>query len=180
MAGHGRHMNAPVIEALFRDHGADVLAYALRRSDPSTAEEVVSEVFLVAWRRPDRIPQLEPVLWLYAVARRVLANQRRAARRRSALAGALGAVARTRSSPETPTAPGALLEALAALRPADREVLILTAWEGLDAARAAVVLNCSVPAVHTRLHRARSRLQAELTDRGECAVSPTTHEVPTR
>jgi RNA polymerase sigma-70 factor (ECF subfamily) len=93
-----------------------VLAYALRRSDPATAEEVVSEVFLVAWRRPDRIPALEPVLWLYAVARRVLANQRRATRRRAALTIALGAAARTRHAGE-PTPSGALLEALLALRP---------------------------------------------------------------
>jgi RNA polymerase sigma-70 factor (ECF subfamily) len=52
--------------------------------------------------------------------------------------------------------------ALARLRPADREVLLLTAWEGLDAAQVAAVLGCTPQAVHTRLHRARARLRAEL------------------
>ncbi|HEY6761705.1 MAG TPA: sigma factor-like helix-turn-helix DNA-binding protein, partial [Baekduia sp.] len=62
---------------------------------------------------------------------------------------------------------------LAALRPADRDVLMLTAWEGLDAARAAVVLGCSPEAVHTRLHRARTRLAAELERRGLRGAAPT-------
>jgi RNA polymerase sigma-70 factor (ECF subfamily) len=39
---------------------------------------------------------------------------------------------------------------------------MLTAWEGLDARDAAAVLGCSTAAFHTRLHRARTRLQAEL------------------
>lgn len=78
-------MGSPRLEALFRDHGRDVLAYALRRADPATAEDVVAEVFAVAWRRVERVPEDEPVLWLFAVARRVLANERRAARRRGAL-----------------------------------------------------------------------------------------------
>jgi RNA polymerase sigma-70 factor, ECF subfamily len=76
------------LERLFRDHARDVLAYARRRTDPATAEEVVAEVFAVAWRRLDRVPR-----------------------------------------------------------------------------EAGVVLNCSAAAVHTRLHRARRRLEAALADR---------------
>lgn len=153
-------MGSPRLEALFRDHGRDVLAYALRRADPATAEDVVAEVFAVAWRRVERVPEDEPVLWLFAVARRVLANERRAARRRGALSAALGALARE-TEPDR-AGDGHVLAALAALRPADREVLMLTAWEGLDARQAGVVLGCTPQAVHTRLHRARRRLEAEL------------------
>ncbi len=144
-------------ERLFAEHGRDVLAYALRRSDRATAEEVVAEVFAIAWRRRDRIPAREPVLWLYSVARKVLANERRAAQRREALQVALQ---RERPAGEPEEHP--LREALARLKPADREVLMLTAWEGLSGAQAAVVLACSPQAVHTRLHRARARLAAEL------------------
>ena len=148
------------LEALFRRHAHEVFAYALRRTDATTAEEVVSEVFAVAWRRPERIPDEDPVLWLYGVARRVLANERRAARRRDALTSALAPLARDRAA-DSP-ARGELLGALAALRSSDREVLLLTAWEGLDARQAAVVLGCTPEAVHTRLHRARRRLEEQL------------------
>jgi RNA polymerase sigma-70 factor, ECF subfamily len=150
-------------ERLFADHGRDVLAYATRRTDPATAEEIVAEVFVVAWRRRRRIPATEPVLWLYGVARRLLANEWRAARRRDALAERLGSLARDRAADEDAAGgPHPLWEALARLKPLDREVLMLTAWEGLDGARAGVVLGCSAQAVHTRLHRARARLAAEL------------------
>ena len=149
------------LEDLFRLHAAEVLAYALRRTDPATAEDVVSEVFLVAGRKLDRIPATDPHLWLYGVARRVLANDRRGARRRTALTALLADVQRGGAQP--PAAPdSALLRALAALRPADREVLMLSAWEGLDAPAVAAVMKCTPHAVHTRLHRARARLQAEL------------------
>jgi RNA polymerase sigma-70 factor, ECF subfamily len=173
--------DAQAVERLFSDHAADVLAYALRRADRATAEEVTAEVFVVAWRRADRIPAGEPLLWLYAVARRLLANERRAARRRAALHDVLGLLA-SRGDQAAPAPgrgnPGAgaeLREALAALRPADREVLMLTAWEGLDGAQAATVLGCSPQAVHTRLHRARARLAAQLgrTDPSSSKVTTT-------
>ncbi len=148
------------VEELFRAHAADVLAYALRRTDRATAEDVVSEVFVVAARRADRIPAQDPLLWLYGVARRVLANQRRSTRRRAALAGALRPL--TAPAGDQPSTESPLLEALGRLRSADREVLMLTAWEGLDATQAGAVLGCSAGAVHTRLHRARARLAAHL------------------
>lgn len=153
------------VEALFRSHARDVLAYALRRTDAASAEDVVSEVFLVAGRKLDAIPGDAALLWLYGVARRVLANQRRGERRRLALTSALGLLQRGRV--DEPAGASGLLEALAALRPADREALMLVAWEGLDPARAAVVLGCSADAMYVRLHRARARLQAELARRAE-------------
>jgi RNA polymerase sigma-70 factor, ECF subfamily len=154
-------VSARGVDALFREYGADVLAYALRRTDAETAEDVVAEVFLVAWRRAERVPDREPVLWLYAVARRVLANERRATRRREALVDVLGALAGGHGAAREPGG-SPLTAALGRLRPDDREVLMLTAWEGLDATRAATVLGCTPQAVHTRLHRARTRLRAEL------------------
>jgi RNA polymerase sigma-70 factor (ECF subfamily) len=149
------------VDRLFREHGADVLAYALRRTDAANAEDVVAEVFVIAWRRAGQVPDVDPVLWLYGVARRVLANQRRAERRREALVNLLGRLGpRNVAAPE----PGGstLIVALGRLRPEDREVLMLSAWEGLDASQAATVLGCTPQAVHTRLHRARARLRAEL------------------
>jgi RNA polymerase sigma-70 factor (ECF subfamily) len=159
-----------VLDELFRQHAAEVLGYALRRTDAASAEDIVSEVFLIAGRKLDRIPERDAQLWLYGVARRVLANDRRGVRRRIALTAVLGDLQRGRVQPaQTDGHP--LLPALAALRPGDREILMLTAREGLDARSAAITLGCSAHAVHTRLHRARGRLHAELTRRGEITVS---------
>lgn len=154
-------MRSSGVDALFRAHGADVLAYALRRTDVESAQDVVAEVFLIAWRRADRLPDQEPVLWLYAVARRVLANQRRAARRRDALVDVLGRLGGRHDAASEPGC-SSLIVALGRLRADDREVLMLTAWEGLDASQVAAVFGCTPQAVHTRLHRARVRLRAEL------------------
>ena len=66
------------ISRLYERHAPAVHRYALRRSDPDTAEEVTAQVFLVAWRRRDALPH-EPLPWLYGVARRALADQRRGA-----------------------------------------------------------------------------------------------------
>jgi DNA-directed RNA polymerase specialized sigma24 family protein len=149
------------VEELFRRHATDVLAYALRRSSTAGADDVVSEVFLVAAKKLADVPEDEPLLWLYAVARRVIANQRRAARRREALHGALAALRRDPWH-VPPDAGSPLLEAVAALKAGEREVLMLSAWEGLSAREAAVVLGCSEAAFHQRLSRARNRLSAQL------------------
>lgn len=164
-------MRVPLdIEELFEAHAQDVLAYALRRSDHATADDVVAEVFAICWRKRAVVPSDEPLPWLYAVARRVLANQRRASSRRTALSDVLGVLARGQHEP-APQHGVAVLDALAALPQHDREILMLTAWEGLNARQASKVLGCSPAAVHTRLHRARGRLQQEL-GRPQPAPSP--------
>jgi RNA polymerase sigma-70 factor (ECF subfamily) len=147
------------LEELWHACHRQVLAYALRRSDPETAEEVVAETFVVAWRRLDRIPEA-PLPWLLAVARRVLANQRRAARRRGALVERMTVEASTRTGdgPDEVSA----LTALAELSERDREALLLHAWEGLDNRQAATVMGCSVSAYSVRLHRARRRFARAL------------------
>lgn len=160
--GHSGHdadvQDSARVEQLFRDHAGQVLAYALRRTDPATADDVVAEVFVIVWRRIDRVPQEQPVLWLYSVARRVLSNQRRSVRRRAALEEGLRPLVSDRSDPQD----GQLLEALTAMTQVDREVLLLTVWEDLQPAQVALVLGCSAQAVYGRLHRARKRLAEDL------------------
>ena len=79
-------------EAVYEQHAGAVKGYAMRRIDPARADDVVAEVFLVAWRRLEDMPP-EPRPWLFGVARRVLANERR----RVALQGA--ALERLQESP---------------------------------------------------------------------------------
>ena len=74
-------------DALFEGHRFDVASYcSWRAASRSDAEDAVAEVFLVAWRRLESVPSGDTArAWLYATARRLLANQRRSRRRRDAL-----------------------------------------------------------------------------------------------
>ena len=145
------------LEELFAAHAPAVRAYALRRTDPVSADDVVMEVFVVACRRMDAVPA-EPLPWLLGCARRVLANQRRTVRRSDALVARISST--LEASPSDPHAGERLEQALSTLRESDREVLLLNAWDDLDGAALGTVLGCSRTAAGVRLHRARRRLAA--------------------
>jgi RNA polymerase sigma-70 factor (ECF subfamily) len=149
------------LEALYAAHGNAVHAYAARRIGPASADDTVSEVFVVAWRRLEAIPEDGSLPWLLACARRVLANQRRSDRRLVALRSRLAGGVR-QAGHEYEGSVGVVTEALGELRGRDREVLLLTAWEGLTPSEAAIVLGCTREAFNVRLHRARRRLEAVL------------------
>lgn len=157
------------LEALFSRHAAAVRAYAARRVPAAEADDVTSEVFVVAWRRLDDVPD-DPLPWLLACARRVVANRRRSSRRQAALRARLGRERRGVVMP--PIAGSSLRDALASLSAGDREVLMLVAWEGLDASRAAVVVGCSPRAFAMRLHRARRRLARAMGELDRPAPDP--------
>ena len=153
------------INDLYREHARDILGYALRRTtDPEDAADVVAETFLVAWRRLGEVPlDGEARLWLYGTARHVLANHDRGARRRDRLTERLRDELRQQlPAVHRPGEGSALLEALAGLGEADRELLMLIGWEELTPAQAARALGISPLAARTRLHRARRRLRARL------------------
>jgi RNA polymerase sigma factor (sigma-70 family) len=101
--------------------------------------------------------------WLLGIAHKTLANHLRGRRRQAALVDRLGGVAGS-SSEQAPAESEVsdVLEALRRLKPLDREVLMLVAWEGLTAAEAAAVLGCSKGAFRVRLHRARTRMGRQL------------------
>jgi RNA polymerase sigma-70 factor (ECF subfamily) len=156
-------------EALYDAHYASVLGYSRRRTrNEQEADDVLAETFLVAWRRLDEIPA-QSLVWLLAVARRVLANQRRSERRRIALTDSL---AHDRSRHESVAEAGkhgaadAVRAALAQLRERDREILMLVEWDGLDRHEIARLLRCSRASIDVRLHRARRRMAALLAAAG--------------
>ena len=158
---------------LFADHNRHVLAYALRRCEQrADAEDAVAGTFAVAWRRFADAPDEDLRLaWLYAIAARVLANQRRSARRLAALR------LRLRAQPAVPQEDRSELPevvgALRVLRPEDQEVLRLAAWEGLTGAELGVALGCTENAAAIRLHRARKHLVEQL----EKGTEPAGHSV---
>jgi RNA polymerase sigma-70 factor, ECF subfamily len=158
-------------ERMFGETSGQVFAYALRRTgDRHAAEEVVSETYLVAWRRFDEMPK-ERLPWLLGTARKVLANQRRSTKRRQPGGPHLPldlaqAQARGTSVSELIAERDAFAEAFAALGSRDREVLALVAWDGLKPREAARVVGCTAAAFSLRLHRARRRLLKELESNG--------------
>lgn len=149
-------------DALFRQYLADMVAYCgWRSSSAADAQDAVSEVFLAAWRRLDEIPAgSEARLWLYGTARRVLANQVRAGRRRVQLS-ARAAAAHDPEDAQAASSPlvDAVHLALGTMKAADREVLLLAEWEGLGPSEIAVVMGCSTVTARGRLFRARRRFR---------------------
>lgn len=147
-----------------------VLAYALRRTpNEASAHDVVAETFLVAWRRLPDVPGGEETLpWLYAVARRVLANQRRGEVRQNRLVQRVGESAPiegTGGVEQLAMAAETQRETIAALRlldTDDQELLCLVAWEGLSHRQIAGMVECSENAVAIRVHRARTRLRGHM------------------
>jgi RNA polymerase sigma-70 factor (ECF subfamily) len=120
-------------------------------------------VFLTAWRRLDEVPAGDATrVWLYATARRVIANQRRSGRRREALHERLAVEAASGTQEASSSDPEETLvrEALRRLGPHDREVLLLAEWEGLSPAQIAAVLGCLTATARGRLHRVRKRFRA--------------------
>jgi len=151
---------ATVAEQRFRDvfsHLGAVTAYAHRRGS-ADADALAAETMAIAWRRLADVPSDDPLPWLYGTARNLLLAEARRAARRTVL-----------REPDPFTPPPELHDldpqlehALRALRPLDREALLLVAWEDLTPAQAARVLGIGATAFRVRLLRARRRLRAQL------------------
>lgn len=162
------------------EHAHRVQAYALRHVDAHAAQEVVSETFLVAWRRRADVPD-DVLPWLLVVARNVVRHHYRAASRALALEQRLGQVARQQVSPAVDAAVTErehVLLALAALPEKHREALLLVAWDGLSREQAAVAAGCRVGTFDVRLSRARRRLGDLLDDPEPASGPPDNRTVP--
>lgn len=162
------------LEALAAEVVEPVRRYLARRTDHDTAQDVLSEVLLVCWRRLDEVP--EPALpWAYGVARGALNNAQRSTRRQGRLAARIAIVdpppataADIGAGPDDGRGPDAqervrwLHEALSSLGATDAELLRLWAWEELGPGEIAVVLDITPNAASIRLYRARGRLRDQL------------------
>ncbi|ETK35192.1 RNA polymerase sigma factor [Microbispora sp. ATCC PTA-5024] len=168
---------------LYDRHYRSVLGYALLRADRGAAEDVVSETFLVAWRRLEEMPEAE-LPWLLGVARNLLAKQRDSRRRGLSLVDRVTALSTTHDHVAWDVAEHVVdrqsaLAALASLPERDVEALALATWHGLPPDQAAAVMGCSVRTYNVRLHRARGRLARALRSEPK-AARPTAPAVPRR
>lgn len=148
-------------EDIYGAHASAVLGYLMRRTDAASADELLTEVFAVCWRRIEQVPT-EALPWLFEVARRVLSTERRSVQRRAALRQRLQDTMprRAEDPPSLPESP--LGTALQALDARDRELLLLIAWEGLTPGQAATALGLKPGTARVRLTRARRRLARHL------------------
>ncbi len=160
--------DADAFGLLFERHADAIYNFCFRRiGDWSTAEELLSVVFLEAWRRRDKELPADKVLpWLYGIATNVVRNQHRSRRR---FAAALQRLPRPRAERAmADTADERLdderqmkqvLSLLAQLPHREQEVFVLCAWFDLSYQDVAVALEIPVGTVRSRLSRARGRLR---------------------
>jgi RNA polymerase sigma-70 factor, ECF subfamily len=159
---------------MYAAHHAQVYAYAVSRAGRRLADDVVSETFLVAWRRMSAVPAT-PLPWLLGVARNVMHGRYRDEVRQGSLAAELRAWVDEAGADvaDGVTERAAVLAALARLSETDRELLTLVAWQGLSNRDAARVVGCSVATFFVRVHRARKRLEQALTDVDQAPLEST-------
>jgi RNA polymerase sigma factor (sigma-70 family) len=148
----------------YKERFRDVSGFVRRRVGASDAADVIAQVFAVAWRRFEQIPQPpEDRLWLFGVARRAVADHRRSGLRRFRLHERLFEQIRPSSFHGDVDPLLAQVEiAIARLRPKDREVLRLVLWDDLTHAEASTILGCTPNAVELRYRRAQARVRDAL------------------
>lgn len=156
---------------IFERHIAAVTAYVVRRVGPAMSDDIVSETFLIAFRKRRRfdMSRTSALPWLMGIATNVLGQHRRAqAAHWRSLQAAF--VRDDEASSEDVDRSTARLDAtveverlyprIAALSAGDREVLFLHAWGDLTYEEIATALKIPIGTVRSRLSRIRAKLAA--------------------
>jgi RNA polymerase sigma-70 factor, ECF subfamily len=143
--------------------------YIRRRVPASEVDDILADALLTLWRRLDDVPVDDPLPWSYGVARRTMANHRRAGERRLRLLDRLlqdanlGHELQPSFDPEGDIDDERLAVAFASMGPSDQEVLRLWAWEALEPRDIATALGLTANAATIRLSRARRKLGDAMT-----------------
>lgn len=151
---------------LYETYYRNVFGYVVLRVAPQAAEDVTGEVFTIAWRKIDEIPE-RALPWLLGVAGNLARQSHGAAGQARGLVDRLAGLTTDADLHAWDAADHVIArdQALAALRTLsvkEAEAVTLTAWHGLDPADAARVAGCSRTAFVVRLHRGRRRLARAL------------------
>ncbi len=159
---------SPAFSDTYDTYSKDVYAYFLRRVPAEDAQDSVAETFVVVWRRWHERPANDQLLlWIYGIARNVLANHNRSVSRqmklRQKLLGApTGQVAITDGGLESRFEHDRVLDALSKLSATEQETLRLLEWEGLSREQIASIFGVSRAAIDQRISRAYRRMEQRL------------------
>ncbi|MCF6507165.1 sigma-70 family RNA polymerase sigma factor [Blastococcus sp. MG754426] len=160
-----------LLRRLWDEHAGPLLGFVIRLNggDRGAAEDVVQETLLQAWRHPEVMdPARGPLRpWLFTVARRLVVDRHRARLARPAEVDdtALPHLAAD-DGVDAALDRWLVADALSALTPAHREVLLHTYYAGRTVAEAAVVLGVPPGTVKSRVFYALRALKLVLEERG--------------
>lgn len=161
-----------LLRTLFHEHAAALLQrlLPLTGGDRGRAEDIVQETLIRAWRHPEALaPDRGPVRpWLFTVAHNLAvdAQRARAARPREVSDAALSLLPEPRDEFEEAVDSWVVADALSALRPEHREVLVQIYYRGRPVAEAAAALRIPVGTVKSRTYYALRALKLALEERG--------------
>jgi len=154
--------------AMYSRYYQRIFAYSVRRVGLTDADEITSQVFLQAWRHWQDDSAARGLAWLYKTAQFTILNYNRGQRRRRALQHDLEQTADDvgLDTVDLVEDKAKAAAALSSLSQSEREILLLSAWDGLSNRQLSQVLDCSEAASYVRLHRARRKLQQAFDDYG--------------
>lgn len=155
-------MTPEQFNSLFRSQLPEITRFIARRVSEAEVEDLASDLFEIAWQKREQIPLDFELPWLYRTARNLIANQRRKSANRSRIFAQLNPVEAAPSAESLALADLELAAAWQALKPADREILALWAFESFTTAQLAVALKISEGNAAVRLSRAKKQLAEKL------------------
>jgi RNA polymerase sigma factor (sigma-70 family) len=160
-----------VFAGIFDRHAPHIQRYLARRLGREVADDLVADTFLAAFGKRQRydLGRADARPWLYGIATNLVGQHRRTEARRLALHASVpperdeaGHADRVAAGVTAQAQRGALAGALAGLSAADRDVLLLIAWEQLSYEEVAGALAIPVGTVRSRLNRARRKVREAL------------------
>ena len=155
-------MNEEQFVATFRQHLPAVSKFLVRRVARDEVDDLASEIFEIAWRKRSSFTQGSELAWLYRIGGYVIANHRRKETKLGAWLPLLDTDASAPSAESLGIANVSIAQAWGALKPAERNILALSAFDGLSVNELAVALEITPNTASQRLGRARKNFAEKL------------------
>lgn len=156
---------AAAITELVEREAPRVLDYFVRRvASHEDAADLLGDTLVVVWRKERSAPResTEARMWMFGIARRVLSQHHRGAKRRHNLSARLALELRHVEIHQTNDVHEEVRDALRTLSESDQEIIRLVYWDGFTLAEAAHLLGMNAATVRSRHARARTALHAHL------------------